>query len=86
MNEKEKNIAENLSVNDDFILHHDNKKNQFAIYSIDYQTSFIFKDPKDKLPKVELMEAILDKMADMKKKLHSLPKREEKLSLSEFNG
>ena len=69
---------------DDFILHHDNKKNRFEIYATDYQTSYFFPDPKNKFPKLELMEAILDKMADMKKKFHNIPKREEKLTLNDF--
>lgn len=74
-------------INDnDFILNHNDKKARFELYATNYQTSYFFPDPKDKFPKIELMEAILDKMAKMKKKFHYLPKRATKMTLMEFNG
>ncbi len=80
---QELNTALRLSTDEDFILNYE--KNRFELSAVNYQYSFVFPDPKNKFPKIELMNAILDKMAEIKEKFSVLPSRKEKLSLKDYN-
>ncbi len=87
MNGEDENTAINkLSDDNDFILHYNPRKNKFELSSVNYNLSFLFADPKDKFSNIDLLNALFDKMSQMKKKFQPKIKREQKLDLNVFNA
>ena len=74
-----------LSADKDFILNYNPRNNKFELYSVNYNSSFMFPDPKDKFSNIELLDAILKKMGEMKAGFSKACERKQKLTLEIFN-
>ncbi len=75
-----------IQSDEDFIFHHNDKKERFELYSVDYNASFVITDSRIKMPKVEFLKYIIEKMDGIRNISQLLTKRDKKLEVKDVTG
>lgn len=74
-----------LRENKNFILDYDKDKDKYTLYSTDYQASFVLRYMKKNYSVNDLLGLFINKAKAMEKNFPVFKKREQKLTVKEFN-